>query len=207
MTAPADPRDLSAFHARLPYGERLSAEPVVGGDFFPFDGDLQVVPLADPVVPEPPRQGEGGDGCLRCADPDRDTIWRDQRWRVHLVDEPVGLPFLACLTPLEHTTLSAIRPEMVADLGPLIQRVASAIGRLDGVGRAHFSRWGDGSEHFHLWFLARPLGMMQMRGAMLTVWDDLLPRVPDEERSAAARRVAAAMAEGGGEAVGVGLPA
>jgi hypothetical protein len=73
------------------------------------------------------------------------------------------------------------------------------------VGRAHFSRWGDGSEHFHLWFLARPLGMMQMRGAMLAVWDDLLPRVPDAERSEAARVVAAALAEGGGEAVGIGL--
>ncbi len=205
MPKPLDPRSLSAFHARLPYGERLSAEPVLGGAFFPFDGDVSVVPLDEPVVPEPQRQGEGGAGCLRCEHPDKDTIWRDARWRVHLVDEPVGLPFMACLAPLEHTTLSAMRPEVVADLGPLIQRVAAAIGRIEGVGRAHFSRWGDGSEHFHLWFLARPLGMMQMRGAMLAVWDDLLPRVPDSERSAAAGVVAAALAEGGGEAVGDGL--
>jgi hypothetical protein len=43
--------------------------------------------------------------------------------------------------------------------------------------------------------------MWQMRGAMLAVWDDLLPRVPDEEWREARGRVAAAMAEGGGTAL------
>ena len=44
--------------------------------------------------------------------------------------------------------------------------------------RAHFARWGDGSEHFHLWALARPAGMMQGRGPMLAFWDDVLPEMP-----------------------------
>ena len=67
----------SDYHRRLPYGERMSAEPLLGGPFFPFEGDVQVVPLAEPVLPEPPRRGEpGGDPCPKCADPDGFVIWR-----------------------------------------------------------------------------------------------------------------------------------
>ena len=29
-------------------GERVPVKPVLGGDFFPFEGDIRVVPLADP---------------------------------------------------------------------------------------------------------------------------------------------------------------
>jgi hypothetical protein len=72
------------------------------------------------------------------------------------------------------------------------------------VGRTHFNRWGDGSEHFHVWFLARPLGMMQLRGAMVALWDDLLPKVPDEEFRANARTVAAALTEISGSPAGAG---
>ena len=50
---------------------------------------------------------------------------------------------------------------------------------IPGVARTHFARWGDGSEHFHMWALARPDGMMQGRGAMLAFWDDVLPDMPD----------------------------
>ncbi len=58
MSAAPGQRELSAYHSRLPYGEQVSPEPVLGGPFFPFDGDLAVVPLDEPVVPEPPRDGE-----------------------------------------------------------------------------------------------------------------------------------------------------
>ena len=63
----------------------------------------------------------------------------------------------------------------------MIQRVARAVGSLEDVGRVHVNRWGDGGEHFHVWFLARPKGMWQLRGALLAAWDDLLPKVPQEE--------------------------
>jgi len=46
--------------------------------------------------------------------------------------------------------------------------------------------------------------MMQLRGAMIAAWDEILPRVPDEEMAANIRTVATAMAEGGGEAIGAG---
>jgi hypothetical protein len=108
---------------------------------------------------------------------------------------------VAILEPREHYRLDNLPPELTATLGPMIQRVTTAIRRIDSVGRTHFNRWGDGSEHFHLWFLARPLGMMQLRGAFIAAWDDLLPNVPDEELQANTRLVAAALAEGGGEAV------
>ncbi len=193
----------SEYHRRLPYGERVSAEPLLGGPFFPFDGDVQVVPLDEPVLPEPPRHGEpGGEPCPKCADPDRFVIWRDDQWQLKAL-RPSGLPMVATLEPREHYRLDNLPPELTATLGVLIQRVANAIRRIDGVGRTHFNRWGDGSEHFHLWFLARPVGMMQLRGAMIAAWDDMLPTVPTAEFEANARTVAKALAETGGEAAGV----
>jgi diadenosine tetraphosphate (Ap4A) HIT family hydrolase len=195
--------DPSPYHARLPYGERLSAEPVLDDPFFPLEGDIRVRPLADPVLPEPPRMGEpGGKPCGLCADPDEHVIWRDERWIVQAGLRPTGLPMVALLSPVAHVTLHTMPAELAADLGTMIQRVALAIGRIDGVGRVHFSRFGDGSEHFHMWFRARPLGMMQLRGPMLAVWDDLLPQTPEEELSANMRTVATALAERGGRATG-----
>lgn len=201
----SDPAELSSYHARLPYGERMSPEPVAGGPFFPFDGDLSVVPLADPVVPESPRVGEpGGDTCFRCTEPDAHVIWRDDIWTVRCGFAEIGLPMVAALAPHDHVTLHSMPAAIAASMGPMIQRLVVAVGQIEGVGRTHFSRWGDGSEHFHMWFLARPLGMMQMRGAMLAVWDDLLPRLPDEELAANIRTVATVLARDGGEAVGAG---
>jgi diadenosine tetraphosphate (Ap4A) HIT family hydrolase len=119
-----------------------------------------------------------------------------------LVDEePHGLPMIAVLMPKAHHDLEDLPLGLAAELGPMTQRLARAIGRVDGVGRVHVNRWGDGGSHFHVWFLARPRGMWQMRGAMLAVWDDLLPRVPAEEWKASRRAVAEAMAEEGGEAL------
>jgi hypothetical protein len=68
------------------------------------------------------------------------------------------------------------------------------------VARCHFARWGDGSEHFHMWALARPAGMMQGRGAMLAFWDDVLPSMSEELQTEHLRIVAEALATGGGEA-------
>ncbi|TCN40773.1 hypothetical protein EV644_10555 [Kribbella orskensis] len=196
----------SEYHRRLPYSERMSAEPLLGGPFFPFEGDLQVVPLNEPVLPEPPRSGEdGGRPCPKCEDPDRFVIWRDGHWHLKAFG-PSGLPFVAVLEPREHYRLDNLPPELTATLGPMIQRVANAIRRIDSVGRTHFNRWGDGSEHFHLWFLARPLGMMQLRGAMIAAWDDMLPKLPEDEFAANVSLVAAALWENGGEALSLDPP-
>jgi hypothetical protein len=44
-----------------------------------------------------------------------------------------------------------------------------------------------------VWFLPRPLGMLDAAGMMLPLWEDVLPNVADEELAEAARRVAKAM--------------
>lgn len=90
--------------------------------------------------------------------------------------------------------------ELLAELGPLLQRMSTAVKAIPGVARCHFARWGDGSEHFHLWAMGRPAGMMQGRGAMLVFWDDVLPDVPDDLNRLHLRIVAESLAEGGGEA-------
>jgi diadenosine tetraphosphate (Ap4A) HIT family hydrolase len=198
------PQRPTAYHQRLPYGERVSPDPLLGGPFFAFDGDVQVVPLAEPVLPEPPRAGEsGGQPCPTCTDPDSSAIWRDDRWVLKAGLEPSGLPMVALLLPRDHYRLDNLSPELLAGLGPMIQRVAGAVRRIDGVGRTHFSRFGDGSEHFHVWFFARPVGMMQLRGPLLSVWGDILPPVPDDEFRANARTVATVLAEVSGQPLGV----
>ena len=72
-------------------------------------------------------------------------------------------------------------------------RVERAILALGDVGRVHLYRWGDGGAHFHVWFMPRPLGMLEASGMMLPLWEDVLPNVTDEELADAAKRVAAAL--------------
>jgi diadenosine tetraphosphate (Ap4A) HIT family hydrolase len=192
----------SDYVRRLPIGERLPISEVINDDLFPFEGDILVRPLTEPILPEPPRNGEAGGGeCHACRGTAEGLIWEDERWWAFMAEEPSGLPAIAVLMPKTHEDLEGLPPDVVGELGGMIQRLARAIGRLDSVGRVHVNRWGDGSEHFHVWFLARPRGMWQLRGAMLAVWDDLLPRVPVEEWLANRRTIAAALAEEGGQAL------
>src|SRR5207244_5883089 len=81
----------------------------------------------------------------------------------------------------------------VADFGRIAARVERAILGLGDVARVHLYRWGDGGSHFHVWFLPRPLGMLEASGMMLPLWEDVLPNVPDEDLASAARRIGATM--------------
>ena len=58
-----------------------------------------------------------------------------------------------------------------------VQRAVYAIGE---IGNVHVCRWGDGSEHFHVWFMARPARIPQLVGSFAAIWDDVLPPLPDE---------------------------
>src|SRR2546428_7124660 len=116
---------LSPYHDRLPYGERVPAEPVLGGPFFPFEGDLQVKPLQEPIDPEPPRMGEpGGESCQVCMDPEKFRVWHNDRWALQAGFEPIGIPMIALLVPIQHVTLHDLPPDLAAEFGVLIQRVA-----------------------------------------------------------------------------------
>jgi hypothetical protein len=192
---PAD----SPYHRRLPVGERVSAEPLTDGELSCFE-EVVLRPLEPMLVPEEPRRGAGDPAsCPHCA-PSEHTIWRDDRWQVRAGFAPMGIPYVGGLAPREHVRLDDAGPEVLTTLGPLMQRLSVAVKSIPGVARCHFGRWGDGSEHFHLWALARPAGMMQGRGAMLAFWDDVLPPLPDEMVAEHLRIVAGSLAEGGGEA-------
>jgi diadenosine tetraphosphate (Ap4A) HIT family hydrolase len=191
---------VSEYHRRLPIGRRLSTAPLTGSELWPFDADLETAPLEAPIIPESSRAGEGGVECVSCQ-PSEADVWRDDRWVVRVPPKPSGLPVVAILVSRAHHDLETLPEELSAELGPMMQRIAQAIGRLEEVGRVHVNRWGDGSEHFHIWFLPRPKGMWQLRGAMLAAWDDLLPKVPGQEWERNRRVVAAALAEEGGRSL------
>lgn len=87
---------------------------------------------------------------------------------------------------------------LAAELGVMTVRLERAIRSLDGVGRVHVNRWGDGSAHLHLWFLARPFGRLQLRGTFLSLWDEILPPIPDARWRENLALVAAWLAEFGG---------
>jgi hypothetical protein len=80
-------------------------------------------------------------------------------------------------------------------------RLERAIRSLDGVARVHVNRWGDGSAHLHMWFLARPYGRLQLRGTFLSLWDDILPVIPEEQWRENLALVAAWLGEFGGRAI------
>lgn len=59
----------------------------------------------------------------------------------------------------------------------------------------HVLRYGEGSDHLHLWFMARPARMEQLRSSFAAIWDDVLPRTPDETWQANLRLVVAALGD------------
>lgn len=165
---------------------------------FPFEGTLRVKALDDPVAEEPPRQGEEEGSCLACSAPDEAYIWVSDRWRVRAMDRPTGLPMVLILESRSHLDLGDLPNLLAAELGVMTVRLERAVRSLDGVARVHVNRWGDGSAHLHLWFLARPLGRLQLRGSFLSLWDDILPPVDEATWKENLAMIAAWLAEFGG---------
>jgi hypothetical protein len=165
---------------------------------FPFEGDLHVKQLDDPVPVEPPRKGEGLRECTACNAPDDAYIWVGERWRVRAMDRPTGLPMVLILESRSHLDLGDLPNLLAAELGVMTVRLERAIRSLDGVARVHVNRWGDGSAHLHMWFLARPYGRLQLRGTFLSLWDSILPPISEEQWRENLALVAAWLAEFGG---------
>jgi len=167
---------------------------------FPFEGDMRVKALADPVKVEPPRSGEDASDCVACNTPDDSYIWVSERWRVRAMDRPTGLPMVLILECRSHLDLGDLPNLLAAELGVMTVRLERAIRSLDDVARVHVNRWGDGSAHLHMWFLARPYGRLQLRGTFLSLWDDILPVIPEQQWRENLALVAAWLAEFGGRA-------
>ncbi|GAA4453403.1 hypothetical protein GCM10023170_043510 [Phytohabitans houttuyneae] len=165
---------------------------------FPFEGDLRVKQLDAPVAKEPARKGEDAADCSACSAPDEAYIWVSERWRVRAMDRPTGLPMVLILESRSHLDLGDLPNLLAAELGVMTVRLERAVRSLDGVARVHVNRWGDGSAHLHMWFLARPYGRLQLRGTFLSLWDDILPPIPESTWRENLALVAAWLAEFGG---------
>jgi hypothetical protein len=165
---------------------------------FPFEGDIRIKRLDDPVQMEPARHGENVNDCRACAAPDEAYIWVSERWRVRSLDRPTGLPMVLILESRSHLDLGDLPNLLAAELGVMTVRLERAIRTLDGVARVHVNRWGDGSAHLHLWFLARPYGRLQLRGTFLSLWDEILPTMPESQWRENLALIAAWLAEFGG---------
>src|SRR5829696_8269531 len=111
----------------------------------PYTEPLTVREPGERVVPEPPRRGEaGGEPCGLCSGLATQPVWHDEHFSLH--------------PPVQGSLAGAVW---------LATRVERAILALGDVGRVHLYRWGDGGAHFHVWFMPRPLGMLEASGMML----------------------------------------
>jgi diadenosine tetraphosphate (Ap4A) HIT family hydrolase len=160
--------------------DALHAPPVDEWDSWPFDGELRVRELEPPVEVERPRNGAGGVDCGRCAQADAENLWSNEHWTVRSFDKPSGLPVVVLLETREHVDFTELGDDRAAELGPLLLKVQRAVLAVPGVGNVHVGRWGEGSEHCHIWFLARPARMEQLRSSFAAIWDDVLPPVPED---------------------------
>ena len=186
------PETPEQLHARAAGALRMP--PVEEWKTFPFDGDMWPRELEPPIEREAPRRGEGGVECDACTASDDRFFWTSERWRVRTFERPSGLPFVAFLEPREHYAEPGDLPaELAAEQGVLLARIERAVRSLDGVGRVHVCRWGDGSEHLHWWFLARPARIPQLLGTFAAIWDDILPPLPEDVWRGNIAAVAAAL--------------
>lgn len=178
---------------RLPLPEQSMWE------IFPFEvATLRAKPVEPPVLPEPPRDGEGERPCWRCAHPGEHVAWSNERWILAGLGEPLGVPFGAILSPRAHLDLGDLDEALSAEMGRLIVAIDRAAQQIPGVGRVHVNKWGDGAAHLHLVFLTRPAGLLQLRGSWLPMWEEMLPRMPAGAAEAALRTVAGALAKTSG---------
>lgn len=160
---------------------RLPVPDQAGWEIFPFEADgLVVKQVEPPQLPEPPRNGEGDKLCWRCTEPEDGAVWGNERWVLTRMKQPPGVPMIVMLMPREHLDLGDLSDELAAEMGQLIVRIERAIRLLPHVQRVHVNRFGDGGAHLHVFFIARPVGLLQLRGSNLALWDDLLPPLPED---------------------------
>lgn len=181
--------------------DMLAPPPYTSWPSFPFEGDLKLKALEEPVATEPSRHGENPADCRACNAPDQEYIWVSERWRVRSTPKPPGLPMVLILEPRSHLDLGDLPNLLASELGILTVRIERAIRSLDEVARVHVNRWGDNAFHLHTWFLARPKGLLQLRGSFLSMWNDLLPAVAEAQWRENLALIAAWLAEFDGKAL------
>ncbi len=78
------------------------------------------------------------------------------------------------------TTSTSCQRHCNSSSAQLLVKVQRAVTSIGDIGNVHVCRWGDGSEHFHVWFMARPARLPQLVGSFAAIWDDVLPPLPDD---------------------------
>jgi len=170
------------------------AEGIPYWEIFPFEAAGLRLKRMEPLAEsEEPRDGEGGRPCRTCDQVDERNsedaeVWRDDNWRI-TVSAPSGAPLILMLVPQIHQDFTTLPMDLAGEMGQIMVALGAAIEALPCVERVHVSKWGDGGAHAHIFFIARPTRMPQLRGTMMAVWDDFLPPVPVNVRDANARAV------------------
>ena len=184
----------------IEYVAGLPLPDVVGWPTFPFKGDLQVRTVRPFADSEYPRAGEpDGPPCPCSGHPDAyehvAEIWKNDTWVLRPIkfgDTPAPFPAYM-LETVDHLDWEDFDDELAAEFGVMSVWVERAIRGLGSVGRVHMNRWGDGSSHFHLWFLGRPKGAAQLSGFTLPFWGFTLPPLSSDIHAANDQAVAASL--------------
>jgi hypothetical protein len=169
---------------------RLAPGPMASWEVFPFEREgLRVRPLVDYAVPEPDRR-KAPEDCKTCTALAREDLVLHRGRRLGVI-RPAGcnLVFVANIVSLAHEVLDDLDDDGHVELGRLIGRTYSAMKALDGVGNVHVNKWENGAGHLSVTLLARPEGVLQLRGSNLAAWADMLPATPADELAARAVRV------------------
>jgi hypothetical protein len=164
-------------------------------EVFPFERDgLTPKPLGEQVVPEPSRD-RSPDACATCRALGRDDLVLHTGTRLAVI-RPGGtsLMFVANVVAREHERLDDLDEAADEELGRLVARTYRALRALPGVGNVQVSKWENGGGHLSVNVLARPLGVLELRGSNLPIWADMLPDIPQDEYDARADVVRAALA-------------
>jgi len=173
---------------------RLPLGPMASWEVFPFEQEgLRARPLSDVRVPEPDRR-KAPEDCKSCTALGRDHLVLHRGDRLAVVrPASASLPFVANVVSQHHEPLDDLDDDGHVELGRLIGRTYAARRALDGIGNVHVNKWENGTGHLSVTLLARPLGVLQLRGSNLAAWADMLPPTPPAELDARAERVRAAL--------------
>ncbi len=162
---------------------------VIESPLFPFDEHLELKPLSDVMDAELPRDGEAGKPCHSCRETDR-VLWSNDRWKVTAI-RPTANPVGLFLETVDHIDFEHFDSLLANEFGMLTWILERAISSIETVGRVHIHRWGDGSEHFHVWFQGRPAGQLEMYGWGNVLWPQVLPPLASDTVSANHARIIA----------------
>jgi len=106
------------------------------------------------------------DGCVVCevVSGEREApggaVYKDEFWTVTHRLEPVLLRGYLVVKLSRHCeSLSELTPGEAAALGPVVQRVCSALSRVVGAEKVYVCCWGDGVKHVHFHVIPRVAGM------------------------------------------------